>query len=76
MISNIKIDDVVITANVRSDLLTAEGVNSTDIRVVTRDGIVRLSGFINSQAQINRVIEVTRGIEGVRGTFNEISIKY
>ena len=70
-----EIDDSVITTKVKSALLTTENVNSTDVGVVTRDGIVRLSGFVNSQIQIERVLEVAGGIEGVQGTFNEMIIK-
>jgi hyperosmotically inducible protein len=75
MNSNNKIDDAVITANVRSDLLAAEDIKSTDVSVVTREGIVQLGGFVNSQTQVDRVIEVTRGIEGVQSTLNEMSVK-
>jgi hyperosmotically inducible protein len=71
----VKIDDAAITSRVKSALLTTENVNSTDVGVMTRDGIVRLSGFVNSQIQIERVLEVAGGIEGVQGTFNEMIIK-
>jgi hyperosmotically inducible protein len=71
----VKIDDAAITTKVKSGLLAAAELNSTDVGVVTRDGIVQLSGFVNSQTQIDRVIEVTQGIGGVQGIFNEMIIK-
>jgi len=73
----VKIDDAAIISSVKSALLTTENVNSTDVGVVvTRDGIVRPSCFVNSQIQIERVLEVAGGIiEGVQGTFNEMIIK-
>jgi len=69
------IDDGVITTKVKSALLSAPGVKSSDIAVVTRKGRVQLSGYVESQAQINRAIKVTRGVEGVRSVGNEMSIK-
>jgi hyperosmotically inducible protein len=70
-----KIDDAVITTKVKSSLLAAKDIKSTDVSVVTREGVVQLGGFVNSQTQVDRVIEVTRGVEGVQSTLNEMSIK-
>ena len=69
------IDDGVVTAKVRSALLSDPGVKSTDIAVVTRKGEVQLSGYVDNQAQINRAIDVARGVEGVQSVGNEMSIK-
>jgi hyperosmotically inducible protein len=70
-----KIDDSVITTKVKSALLSDASVKSADIMVVTRKGEVRLSGFVNNQAQIDRALEVTHGIEGVTTVGNDMSIK-
>lgn len=70
-----KIDDGVITAKVKTALMADETVKSTDIAVVTRDGQVQLSGFVNNQSQIDHALEVTRGIEGVVQVGNDMSIK-
>jgi hyperosmotically inducible protein len=69
------IDDGVVTAKVRSALLSDPGVKSTDIAVVTRKGEVQLSGYVDDQAQINRAIRVARGVEGVQSVGNEMSVK-
>jgi len=69
------IDDGVVTAKVKSALLSDSGVKSTDIAVVTRKGEVQLSGYVNDQAQINRAISVARGVEGVQSVGNEMSVK-
>lgn len=69
------IDDNIVTARVKSTLLSDPSVKSADIAVVTRKGEVQLSGFVNSQAQIERVIEVTRTVEGVRSVAHEMSVK-
>ena len=70
-----KIDDGVITTKVKAALLGDSSVKSSDIGVVTRDGEVQLSGFVDSQSQIERATEVARGVEGVKGVINEMSIK-
>jgi len=70
-----KIDDSVITAKVKAALMADESVKSADIAVVTRDGQVQLSGFVNNQSQINHALEVTRGIVGVTQVGNDMSLK-
>jgi hyperosmotically inducible protein len=69
------VDDGVVTAKVKSALLADPGVKSSDIAVVTRKGEVQLSGYVDSQVQINRAIDVTRAVEGVQRVGNEMSIK-
>ena len=69
------VDDGIVTAKVKSALLTEPSVKSADIAVVTRKGEVQLSGFVDNQAQIDRAILATRSVEGVQGVVNEMSIK-
>jgi len=69
------VDDGIVTAKVKSALLGDASVKSFDIAIVTRKGEVQLSGFVDSQAQINRAIDVARGVEGVQSINNEMSIK-
>lgn len=70
-----KIDDGVITTKVKAALLGDSTVKSSDIGVVTRDGEVQLSGFVDSQSQIERATEVAKGVQGVKSVINEMSIK-
>lgn len=70
-----KIDDGIVTARVKAALLADANVKSLDIAVVTRNGEVQLSGFVDNQSQIERVLEVTRGIEGASSVSNEMSLK-
>jgi hyperosmotically inducible protein len=70
-----KVDDSIVTTKVKSALLSDPGVKSLDIAVVTRKGEVQLSGFVDSQAQIDRAIEVTHTVEGVQSVVNQMSIK-
>lgn len=70
-----KLDDSIVTTKVKSALVSDASVKSVDIAVVTRKGVVQLSGFVDNQAQIDRAIEVTRAVEGVQDVVNEMSIK-
>ena len=70
-----KIDDSIITTKVKAALLADSGVKSSDIAVVTRDGQVQLSGFVENQGQIDRATEVARGVEGVKNVINEMAVK-
>jgi len=70
-----EIDDTVLTTKVKAALLSDPEIKSFDLKVETRKGEVQLSGFVNTQAQIDMAIGVTRGIEGVKGVENGISIK-
>jgi hyperosmotically inducible periplasmic protein len=69
------VDDGVVTAKVKSALLSDADVKSFDIAVVTRKGEVQLSGYVDNQTQINRAINVALGVESVQTIRNEMSIK-
>jgi hyperosmotically inducible protein len=69
------VDDGIITAKVKSALLADPNVKSFDIAVVTRKGDVQLSGFVDSQAQIDQAMDLARKVEGVATVGNEMSIK-
>ncbi len=70
-----QLDDGIITTRVKSALLAEPSVSSTQIAVVTRKGEVQLSGFVDSQAQIDRAIALVQLVEGVRAVTNEMSVK-
>ena len=70
-----KVDDSIITAKVKAALIGDEVIKSTDIAVVTRKGEVQLSGFVNSQTQIDRAVLIAKAIEGVTSVNNEMAIK-
>lgn len=71
----IEVDDSVATSAVKSALLKDTGLNSLDIKVETRKGKVQLSGFVDSQIQLDRAIEIARGVDGVKNALNIMSVK-
>ncbi len=70
-----QLDDGIVTAKVRQALLAEPSIKSVQIGVVTVKGESQLSGFIDTQAQIDRAISVARGVEGVREVVNQMSVK-
>lgn len=69
------VDDSIITSKVKSALLADPAIKSLDIAVVTRKGEVQLSGFVNSQDQIDQAVTLARKVDGVTSVGNEMSVK-
>lgn len=59
------VNDTWITTKVKTELLAAEDVSGLDIKVETTNGEVKLSGRVESQAQIDKAVSVARGVKGV-----------
>ncbi|MDO9311150.1 MAG: BON domain-containing protein [Nitrosomonas sp.] len=70
-----KINDGVITTKVKASLFSDSIIESSDISVVTRDGEIQLSGFVDNQAQMDRAFELAGKVAGVKRVLNEMSIK-
>ncbi len=69
------LDDATITAKVKAALLQAPDVKGLDVGVETDKAVVQLSGFVASQAQIDKAVEVAKGVRGVREVQNKMSVK-
>lgn len=66
------IDDTTITSRVKADLLAEKDVKSFDISVETFNGTVQLSGFVDSQWQIDKAVQVAGNVAGVRHVKNDL----
>jgi osmotically-inducible protein OsmY len=69
------VDDTVITTKVKAAVLNEPTLKSAEINVETFKGVVQLSGFVRSQADINRAVEVARGVPGVKSVKNDMRLK-
>ena len=69
------IDDSVITAKVKAAVFDDPTLKSAEINVETFKGEVQLSGFVESQADINRAASLARGIKGVTSVKNNMHVK-
>lgn len=70
-----QVDDAVVTTSVKSALLADATINSLDLQVETRKGTVQLSGFVDSQSQIDKALAVTRSVAGVTAVENGVTLK-
>ena len=69
------IDDSVITTKVKAAVFEEPSLKSAEINVETFKGIVQLTGFVRSRADINKAAEVAKGVKGVKSVKNDMILK-
>ena len=69
------LDDAAITAKVKTKLLGDPTISGFAVSVETFRGRVILSGFVNSQTQIDRSVALAREVPGVREVQSALVIK-
>jgi len=52
---------------VKAAVLNEPSLKSAEINVETFKGVVQLSGFVSTRADIEKAVEVARSVRGVRG---------
>ena len=50
-------------------------LKSAEINVETFKGVVQLSGFVKTRADIDKAAVVTRGVSGVKSVKNDMRLK-
>lgn len=69
------LDDSVITTKVKAAVFNEPTLKATEVNVETYKGIVQLSGFVDSQSDINKAEEVARNVKGVKSIRNDMRVK-
>ena len=69
------LDDTAITTKVKTAIFNEATLKVAEINVETFKGVVQLSGFVKTQAEINKAGDVARGVSGVKSVKNDIRIK-
>ena len=69
------VDDSVITTKVKAAIFNEPGLKSFEINVETYKGVVQLSGFVSSEADINKAVDVARSVKGVVSVKNNMHVK-
>jgi osmotically-inducible protein OsmY len=69
------VDDSVITLKVKTAIFAEESLKSSEVNVETFKGVVQLSGFVNSQADIQRAVAVASEVGGVKSVKNDMQLK-
>lgn len=69
------IDDSLLTAKVKTALITSPDTKAHQINVETKAGVVQMSGFVDSAAAKAAATTVARSVSGVKDVKNELSVK-
>jgi len=68
-------DDSVVTAKVKAAVFNEPSLKSAEINVETFKGVVQLSGFVRSEADIKKAAEIARSVKGVTSVKNDMRVK-
>jgi osmotically-inducible protein OsmY len=69
------VDDSVITTMVKAAIFNDSTLKVNEINVETFKGVVQLSGFVRSQADIDKAVQVAGGVAGVKSVKNDMRLK-
>lgn len=67
--------DTATTSEVKAKLLADDIVPSRKVKVETTDGVVQLSGTVDSSAQSDRAESIAKAIDGVKSVKNDLKVK-
>ena len=70
------IDDSTITTKVKKAIFDEPSLKVAQISVETYKSVVKLSGWVDSAAQIGTAGSVARAVEGVTSVKNDLRLKY
>ena len=65
-------DDSAITAKIKAEILSDPLLKVSQISVTTTNGVVRLSGTVDSQQSIDRAMEIARSVKNVKSVENSL----
>ena len=67
--------DAALTERVKTALAGASALSGRDIEVQTREGVVQLSGFVDSEDQRTAALMRARSVQGVQEVRNDLSLR-
>ena len=70
-----EVSDFDVTEHVRTALNQADSLKGFDIAVETLKGDVRLTGMLDTQAQIDEAMRIARAAEGIHAIHDELTIR-
>lgn len=68
-------DDSALTTKIKAALMASGDMDNFDIRIQTRKDQVALSGFADSQVQLDRKLALVKRIEGVGKIINRVRVR-
>jgi hyperosmotically inducible periplasmic protein len=67
--------DAAIAARVKAAISADAELRSLPVSVATYRGTVMLSGYVNSEVQIQKAVAITRGVPGVQSVNNDLLVR-
>ena len=67
------VDNAALTTKVKAALLADDMVKGTQINVDSNNGVVKLTGTVDSPAHVSRAVEVAKGVQGVTSVDNNLT---
>ena len=68
-------DDATVTSKVKADLIEDPLTKARDISVTTDQGVVQLSGYVDSKEQGDEAVRIAKAIPGVRSVANGLQLE-
>ena len=69
------VDDTTITSHVKGEILEDPKLKVLQINVETMQGVVQLSGFVDSRQSEDRAVELARRVKGVKSVKDDIVVR-
>ena len=69
------VDDTAISTKVKAQFVRDPVVSASQVNVETMQGVVQLSGFVDSRQAADRAAQLARNVDGVRGVKNDIIVR-
>lgn len=73
--AGVTVDDAAITSKVKTALLADSATKGTSINVETREGVVQLNGFAESDHEKQSAEKLAASVDGVRIVHNNLTVK-
>ncbi|MCS7199113.1 MAG: BON domain-containing protein [Caldimicrobium sp.] len=69
-----QVDDAIITTKIKAKLVEDPLTKARKIDVDTVNGVVTLTGFVDSEEEIRRAIEIAQSVPGVKKVVNNLKV--
>ena len=69
------IDDSVITTKVKTGIFNEPSLKVNQITVETHKSVVQLSGFVDSNASMDKAVAIARSVQGVSSVKNDMRLR-
>jgi hyperosmotically inducible periplasmic protein len=66
--------DTAITSKVKAAIFAEPGLKTLQIDVETNNGMVTLTGTVNSQENSDKAVAIARNVDGVKGVSNRLTV--